>query len=83
MKNTTIFDRKLIIQTDTKATLKAIYEDLLERGYNPVKQITGYLISGDPGYISSYKECRNRITKLERNSIIELILSEYLDLWDI
>jgi uncharacterized protein (UPF0297 family) len=81
MEDTTIlFNSRSVIDKNTKETLKSIYEDLEEKGYNPTKQIVGYLISGDPGYISSYKECRSRITKLERNSIIELMLSNYLEL---
>lgn len=81
MKQTTIlFDSEEVINKDTKNTLKTIFQDLEDRGYNPIKQITGYLISGDPGFISSYKECRNKIIKLDRNSIIELMLKEYLDL---
>ncbi len=81
MKQTTIlFDSEEVVNADTKNTLKCICEDLSDRGYNPIKQITGYLISGDPGFISSYKECRNKITKLDRNSIIELMLKEYLDI---
>lgn len=81
MKSTTIlFDSSEVIDSNTKTTLKKICIDLQERGHDPIKQITGYLISGDPGYISSYKECRNRILKLERNSIIELMLKNYLEL---
>ncbi len=81
MKSTTLlFDIDEVIDSNTKTTLKDICNDLEERGYNPIKQITGYLISGDPGYISSYKECRNRILKLERNSIIELMLRDYIKL---
>lgn len=81
MKSTTIlFDKNEVIDKNIRTTLKSICEDLEEREYNPIKQITGYLISGDPGYISSYKECRNRILKLERDSIIELMLKNYLEL---
>jgi uncharacterized protein (UPF0297 family) len=81
MEDTTIlFNSTEVIDKNTKDTLKSIYTDLEERGYNPTKQIVGYLLSGDPGFISSYKECRSRITKLERNSIIELMLKEYLKL---
>ena len=51
---------------------------LEEKGYNPINQIVGYLISGDPGYISSYKESRKKICKLERTQIIEVLLRNYL-----
>lgn len=55
-------------------TLKDVMEILEERGYNPINQIVGYLMSGDPGYISSHKEARTKITKFERNQILECLL---------
>ena len=63
----------------TKEILKQVYEALTEKGYNPINQIVGYLISGDPGYISSYKESRKKICKLERTQIIEVLLRNYLN----
>ena len=68
------FDNELIHQT-----LKDIYDALDERGYNPINQIVGYLISGDPGYISNHKDARKKITRLERNAIVEKLLVEYLE----
>lgn len=62
--------------------LKEIYINLEERGYNPTKQIVGYLISGDLGYISSYKKSRSKISKLDRNKIVEIMFKEYIK-WDI
>ena len=62
----------------TKEILKDVYKALTEKGYNPINQIVGYLISGDPGYISSYKESRKKICKLERTQIIEVLLRNYL-----
>ena len=59
-------------------TLKEIYSNLEERGYDPMKQIVGYLISGDLGYISSYKKSRSKISKLDRNKIIEIMFKEYM-----
>lgn len=59
-------------------TLKEIYSNLEERGYDPTKQIVGYLISGDLGYISSYKKSRSKISKLDRNKIIEIMFKEYM-----
>ena len=50
-----------------------------QNGYNPTKQIVAYLISGDPGYISSYKECRNRILEFKREDIIELMLINFIN----
>lgn len=58
-------------------TLKEVYEALEERGYNPTNQLVGYLISGDPGYISSHKEARNKMTRLDRSKVIEVLLKEF------
>ncbi len=59
-------------------TLKEVYDALKERGYDPINQIVGYLISGDPGYISNYKESRNKILEFDRSEVTALILEEYL-----
>ncbi len=77
--NTTfLFDVSEIDNVLVDQTIKDVYEDLEEKGYNPINQIVGYLISGDPGYISSYKESRKKICKLERTQIIEVLLRNYL-----
>lgn len=55
-------------------TLDDVFEALKERGYNPINQIVGYLISGDPGYISSYKDARNKIQEIDRARIVEFLL---------
>ncbi len=67
------FESKLVSDT-----VKEVYDALEERGYNPINQLVGYLMSGDPGYISSHKEARNKITKIDRSKIIEVLLREYL-----
>ena len=64
--------------TKTKEILKEVYEALVEKGYNPINQIVGYIISGDLGYISSYKEARNRIAKIDRTTLVEELLKNYL-----
>ncbi len=51
---------------------------LEEKGYNPINQIVGYLMSGDPGYISSFKDARKKITRYERTKILNVILREFL-----
>jgi uncharacterized protein (UPF0297 family) len=56
-----------------------VYDALKERGYNPINQLLGYLVSGDPGYISSYKNARNKITKYDRTKILMAILEGYLE----
>ena len=62
----------------TKEILKNVYDALKEKGYNPINQIVGYIISGDLGYISSYKEARNRIAKIDRTTLVEELLKNYL-----
>ena len=57
-----------------KDTLQDVFESLDEKGYDPINQIVGYLISGDPGYISSYKEARSKISKLDRIKVIEVLV---------
>ena len=74
---TTLFDVKEIDTEMTRQVLKEVYEALEERGYNPINQIVGYLISGDPGYISIYKDARNKIQEIDRAKIIEILLIEF------
>lgn len=59
-------------------TLKEVIEALEERGYQAIDQLVGYLMSGDPGYISSHKEARKKIQKLDRSKILELLLRNYI-----
>ena len=66
------------------STLKEVCEALREKGYNEINQLVGYVMSGDPGYISSHKDARNKITSIERSTIIEVLLRSYVSkLWDI
>ena len=60
-------------------TVKEVAAILEERGYNPINQIVGYLMSGDPGYISSHKEARSKITEFERNKILEMLVEGFLN----
>ena len=76
---TTVVNTDEIMSENIKITLHKICEDLEEREYNSIKQIVAYLISGDPGYISSYKECRNRILEFKREDIIEMMLEEFIN----
>ena len=59
--------------------LAQVYEALSEKGYNPVSQIVGYVMSGDPTYITSYKNARSLIMKAERDEIIEVLLENYIE----
>ena len=76
-ENTSLFKVQDLDAEMTRLTLKEVYEALEERGYNPVNQIVGYLISGDPGYISSYKDARNKIQAIDRAKIVEILLVEF------
>lgn len=64
----------------TKAILSEVYKALKEKGYNPIDQLVGYLISGDPTYITNYNGARALVRKLERDEILEEVLKSYLDL---
>ena len=55
-----------------------VYEALQEKGYNPINQIVGYLLSGDPAYIPRHNDARNMIRKLERDELIEELVKSYL-----
>ena len=59
--------------------LNEVYLALKEKGYDPISQFKGYIISGDLGYISNYKKSRNKISKLDRGELIEVLLRGYLD----
>ena len=80
--NTMMFDVNEINEKLIRDTLEDAVEALTERGYNPINQLVGYIISGDLGYISSYKETRNKLSKIDRTTLVEAILKEYLK-WDI
>ncbi len=59
--------------------LAEVYAALAEKGYNPVNQIVGYIMSGDPTYITSYRNARSLIMKAERDEILELVVQNYID----
>ncbi|GGE74958.1 IreB family regulatory phosphoprotein [Priestia taiwanensis] len=58
--------------------LCTVYDALQEKGYNPINQIVGYLLSGDPAYIPRHNDARNIIRKLERDELIEELVKSYL-----
>ena len=76
-EQTSLFNLDEIDTKLTRKTLKEVFESLEERGYNPTNQIVGYLISGDPGYISSYQDARNKIQEIDRAKIVEILLTEF------
>ena len=78
MEETKIFTTEEIEDTLIETTIKEVIEILEERGYNAKNQLIGYLMSGDPGYISSHKEARNKITKFERTKILEVLINNFV-----
>ncbi|MTI94954.1 MAG: IreB family regulatory phosphoprotein [Firmicutes bacterium] len=63
---------------ETRTILVEVFTALKEKGYNPINQIVGYLISGDPAYITSHRNARSLIRKLERDDILEELVTAYL-----
>lgn len=66
-------------QKDVRETLETVYDSLEKKGYDPINQIVGYLLSGDPAYIPRLNDARNLIRRHERDEIIEELVRSYLD----
>ena len=77
--NTQLFKVDLEKDYDVREIIASVYEALTEKGYNPVNQIVGYLMSGDPTYITSHKGARSLIMRAERDEIIDLFLEDYIE----
>lgn len=75
---TMVFDADSISEKEAYDKLRLIYDNLEERGYNPVNQIVGYILSGDLGYISSYKNSRKMMSELDRSMLTEVLLKKFL-----
>ena len=71
-------------KTSVKEILEQVYFALTEKGYNPVNQIVGYIMSGDPTYITSHNNARSLIMKVERDELVEEVLKTYIEnsAWD-
>lgn len=65
---------------ETKRVLREVYSALREKGYNPVNQIVGYILSEDPTYITNYKNARSLICKIDRDELLNSLVRSYLDL---
>ena len=76
--NTQYFKVQTEPEKGVKVILSTVYEALTEKGYDPVNQIVGYITSGDPTYITSHKSARSLIMKVERDEIVEELLTEYI-----
>ena len=77
INNTQYFKVDVDSDYDVRDVIASVYTALTEKGYNPVNQIVGYLMSGDPTYITSHKGARSLIMRAERDEIIEVLLEEY------
>ena len=78
MSNTQYFKVQKEENTIVKNTIDSVYLALTEKGYNPVNQIVGYIMSGDPTYITSHNGARSQIMRVERDEIIEELLKDYI-----
>ncbi len=78
MDNTKIYNSSDFQNEYVSQVVKEVAIALEDRGYNAVNQIVGYLMSGDPGYISSYKESRSRISEFDRTKILEILVTQFL-----
>ena len=79
MNHTQYFKVNKEPEMQVKDVLHIVYEALIEKGYNPVNQIVGYIMSGDPTYITSYKKARNLIMRVERDELVEEVLKDYIE----
>ncbi len=64
--------------SEAREILKDVYQALSEKGYNPINQIVGYILSGDPTYVTSYNDARNKIRSIERDELLEKIVKSYI-----
>lgn len=78
MNHTQYFKVEKEPEIKVKDVLAVVYQALSEKGYNPVNQIVGYIMSGDPTYITSHNNARTLIMKVERDELVEEILKEYI-----
>ena len=84
LNNTQYFTVEKEQMIQVKDILKMVYQSLSEKGYNPVNQMVGYIMSGDPTYITSHNNARSLIMKVERDELVEEVLKTYIEnnSWD-
>ena len=66
-------------KTEVKEILSAVYKALLIKGYNPINQIVGYILSEDPTYITNYNNARSLITRIDRDELLQVLVASYLE----
>ncbi len=79
-QNTRTFSIPTDRETEIRSTLQEVYDALKEKGYNPINQIVGYILSEDPTYITNYKNARSLIRKIDRDELLNLLVKNYLKL---
>lgn len=77
--NTQYFRVQAEPEVQVKEIIASVYEAMTEKGYNPINQIVGYIMSGDPTYITSHKNARSLIMKVERDELVEELLRAYVE----
>ncbi len=70
------------VDNEARKILTTVYQALKEKGYNPLNQLVGYLLSGDPAYITSHHNARSLIRQVERDELLEELVGTYLELAD-
>jgi len=76
--NTQFFQVEADKEISVKSVLKTAFDAMTDKGYNPVNQIVGYIMSGDPTYITSHMGARNMIMKVERDELVEELFKDYI-----
>lgn len=79
MSNTQFFSMAKDQEMEIRDVIAQVYQALVEKGYNPVNQIVGYVMSGDPTYVTSHKGARSLIMKVERDEILEELMEDYIE----
>ena len=79
LENTQYFNVKTDPAVRVKEVLDLVYNAMAEKGYNPVNQIVGYILSEDPTYITTYNNARNIISKIDRDDLLEALVKSYLN----
>lgn len=78
-RKTVVFDSTKDEEKTTREVLREAYNALEERGYNGIDQMVGYILSGDPSYITSYNNARMLISRIDRDDLVEELLKHYMD----
>ncbi len=78
MNETVKFNVKNEKENQVKQIINSVYQALKEKGYNPINQVVGYILSGDPTYITNHNNARSMIRRIERDELLEELVREYL-----